>query len=388
VKKIKIKIGDLFEKLNISDIDKLVKKDNIFIKTPSGELVEIKGFIKKSPKDIYEYEFSNGIKIKCSDEHLFQEKGITKKARDCEFIDTINESIAKLKSTFLKKDYVFDISIDTPHLYVTPNGVIHHNTSVTNAIIKDLDADVKWINGSQDRGISTFRDEVKDFISSVSIDDSPKIVVIDEGDGLTNDAQKQLRGLIEEFSQHSTFIMTCNYKEKIIEPLRNRLIHFDFDALYNQNKKEIGLQIFNRLQFILNNEQVQFNPKDLTPIVQNMYPSVRKMVLSLQQSVQDGKLEVDENSINAATRYTEILNLIKAKNFGEVRKKLQNIDDPASLYTYVFKHIDEWFKEDSHPTVIIITAKYQDMDSRARDKVINSAAFCVELMMTPNIDFI
>jgi len=180
VKKIKIKIGDLFEKLNISDIDKLVKKDNIFIKTPSEELVEIRGFIKKSPKDIYEYEFSNGINIKCSDEHLFQEKGITKKARDCKFIDTINESIVKLKSTFLKKDYVFDISIDAPHLYVTPNGVIHHNTSVTNSIIKDLDADVMWINGSGNAGIDAFRGKVKDFISSVSIDDSPKIVVIDE----------------------------------------------------------------------------------------------------------------------------------------------------------------------------------------------------------------
>ena len=215
-----------------------------------------------------------------------------------------------------------------------------------------------------------------------------KGIITSNCDGISADGQKNLRGLIEEFSQHSTFIMTCNYKEKIIEPLRNRFIHFDFDALYNQNKKEIGLQIFNRLQFILNNEQVQFNPKDLTPIVQNMYPSVRKMVLSLQQSVQDGKLTVDENSINTTTRYTEILNLIKQKNFGEVRKKLQNIDDPASLYTFVFKHIDEWFKEESHPNVIIITAKYADMDQRARDKVINAAAYCVELMMGVNIEFI
>jgi len=275
-----------------------------------------------------------------------------------------------------------------PHILLSSVNPGLGKTSITNAIIKDLDADVMWINGSGNAGIDAFRGRVKDFISSVSIDDSPKIVVIDEADGISGDGQKNLRGLIEEFSQHSTFIMTCNYKEKIMEPLRNRFIHFDFDALYNKNKKEIGLQIFNRLQFILTNEEVHFEPKDLTPIVQNMYPSVRKMVLALQQSVQDGKLVVDENSINAATRYTELLGLIKSKNFGEVRKKLQNIDDPASFYTYVFKHIDEWFKEDSHPTVIIITAKYQDMDSRARDKVINSAAYCVELMMTPNIEFI
>jgi replication factor C small subunit len=275
-----------------------------------------------------------------------------------------------------------------PHLLLSSVNPGLGKTSIVNAIVKDLDADVKWINGSQDRGISTFRDEVKEFITSVSFDDSPKIVLIDEADGLTPEAQKILRGLIEEFSKHSTFIMTCNYKEQLIEPLRNRFIHFDFDSLYNQNKKDIGLQVYKRLQFILDNEHIEYDQKDLSPIVQNMFPSVRKMVLTLQQSVQNNKLEINEKMINLATKYTAILDLIKEKNFIEVRKRLQDLDEPGSLYTFIFKHIDEWFTPEAQPQVILLCAKYADMNERARDKAINTAAFAVELMLTPGINFI
>ena len=180
MKKITIKIGSLFEKLNITKIDELESIKGIFIKTPTGDLTEIRGLIKKSPKKIYEYSFSSGITVKCSDEHLFQENGITTKAKDCKTVDTINGNIEINNSEYIGTDFVYDLSIDNPHLYVTPNGIIHHNTSIVHAIVKELNADVKWINGSQDRGIDTFKVQVKDFITSVSIDDSPKIVVIDE----------------------------------------------------------------------------------------------------------------------------------------------------------------------------------------------------------------
>jgi len=207
-------------------------------------------------------------------------------------------------------------------------------------------------------------------------------------DGLTKDAQKILRGLIEEFSKNSTFILTCNYKEQLIEPLRNRFIHFDFDSLYNQNKKDIGLQIFNRLSFILDNENVEYEKKDLQPVVSNMYPSVRKMVLVLQQSIDDNKLNLDENMINLNTRFSEIMVFIKDKKFVDVRRRLQDLDDPGSLYTYIFKHLDEWFKQPSQPQVVLLCAKYQDMHENSRDKGICAAAFAVELMGTPSIEFI
>jgi len=275
-----------------------------------------------------------------------------------------------------------------PHLLLTSVGAGLGKTSVTNAIIKDLNADVLWINGSQDRGIDSMKNKVVDFIISVSIDDSPKIVVVDEADGLTTDAQKILRGIIEEHSQNSTFIMTANYKDKLIEPLRNRFSYFDFDALYNQNKKEIGMQVFQRLQFILTNENIHFEPKDLQPVVSNLFPSVRKMVITLQQSVQDGNLILDSKMINLSTKFTDIMDFIKQKKFVEVRKELQELDDPGSLYTYVFKNLDEWFTPQSQPQVILLCAKYQDMHERARDKSITASAFTVEIMGTPSIEFV
>jgi len=274
-----------------------------------------------------------------------------------------------------------------PHLLLSSSQPGTGKTSTATAIIKDLNADVKWINGSQDRGIDTFRSAVKDFVTSVAIDDSPKIVVIDEADGLTSEAQKILRGLIEEFSKDSTFILTCNYKEQLIEPLRNRFIHFDFDNIYNQNKKELAIQIFNRLQFILNNEGVEYDKKALQPVIANIYPSVRKMVLVLQQSVEDGKLVLDESMINMSGKYASIMEGIKNKDFNTVRKLLQDLDDPGSLYTYVFKNLDELFKNDSIPQVVLQCAKYQDMHANARDKAICSAAFSVELMMAPGVEF-
>jgi len=298
----------------------------------------------------------------------------------------IDDVILPVETRAKFKEYISEGRF--PHILLSSTNPGLGKTSITNAIIKELDADVKWINGSQDRGIDTFKVSVKEFITSVSIDDSPKIVVIDEADGLTKDAQKILRGLIEEFSKNSTFILTCNYKEQLIEPLRNRFIHFDFDNLYNQNKKEVGLQIFNRLGFILDNEGVEYEKSDLSPVVSNMYPSVRKMVLVLQQSIDDGKLNLNESMINLNTKFGEILEFIKNKQFIEVRKRLQDLDEPASLYTYIFKNLDEWFVPQSQPQVVLLCAKYQDMNENARDKAITSAAFAVEVMGTPGIDFV
>ena len=276
----------------------------------------------------------------------------------------------------------------TSHLLLTSVAPGLGKTSLTHAIINDLDGDVKWINGSQERGIDTFKSTIKEFVTSVSIDDSPKVVVVDEADGLTIDAQKIARGIIEEYSKNATFILTANYKEKIIEPLRNRFTSIDFDNLYNKNKDYYGKAIFERLQYILENEEVQYDKKDLQPILVNLFPSFRKMVITLQQSVEDGELIVNENLINQSTQFSRIMGFTKEKKFIDLRKLIHDLDDPGALYTYVYKNLDNLFKPESQPRVILICAKYQDMSERARDKNITAAAFCVELMSTPGIDFI
>lgn len=275
-----------------------------------------------------------------------------------------------------------------PHLLLTSTNPGLGKTSITNAIIKDLDADVLWINGSQDRGIDVFRTRIRDFATSVSIDDSPKIIVIDEADGLSPDAQKGARGVLEEFSKHTTFIMTANYKEKIIEPLRNRFTHFDFDSIYAQNKKEMAIQIMDRLQFILNNEHIEYDRGSLGPVITNLYPSVRKMVLTLQQSISGNKLVLDSNMINLNTRFGEIMTLIRDKKFPEVKKNISILDDPSSIYTYVFKNIDLIFDIKSQPGIILLCARYQDMSENARDKMITATAFAIEIMGNASVGYI
>lgn len=381
MKKIEIKIGELFSKLNIDSIDELENVSGLFIKTPEGELTEIRGLIKKSPKDIYEYDFEKNISIKCSDEHLFQQHGITTKAKDCEVIDTINGKIKKIKSAFIENDFVYDISIDEPHLYITSNGVIHHNTSLVNALIKDLDADVMWVNGSKDAGIDLMRGKLIDFGSGVGIDDSPKICVIDEADGIETKGQKALRGVIEEFSKNVSFIFTANYKEKLIEPLRNRLLQFDFDDIYNKNKKYIATSAYKRLIYILESEGIEFEHKQLQPIVTNFAPSIREMIMILQQNSTSGELILDENILNTSIQHKSILKSMKEKSFPAVRKGIQALADPASIYTYMFNNLDDWFDPQGMPQAILIIAKYQEMSSGARDKVIPSTAMAVEIML-------
>jgi len=289
----------------------------------------------------------------------------------------------EMKETF--KKYIENE--DFPHILLSSPNPGTGKSSLSFSIVEDLNADVKVINGSQDNGIDTFREEVKHFITSGSLDDSKKIVLVDESCGLSQSAQKNLRGMIEEFSSSTTFIFTCNYIDNIIEPLQNRFVIYDFDEIYVKHKKDIGKQILDRLKFILDNENVEYDVKDLMPIITNNYPSVRAMVGVLQKSVQNGKLVIDENLISLNSKLDKILNYTKEKNFKSIKEELNKMSNVDSIYSYTYKNLDNLFKEESIPQIVITTAKYQDMSSHARDKQITAGAFCVELMMNPKVKF-
>lgn len=269
----------------------------------------------------------------------------------------------------------------TPNILFSSTNPGLGKTSLVNALIKDLDADVMWVNGSKDAGIDLMRGKLIDFGSSVGIDDSPKVVVIDEADGISNDGQKALRGVIEEFSNNVSFIFTANYKEKLIEPLRNRLVQFDFDELYVKNKKEIATLAYKRLIFILDNEGVNFDPKQLQLVVTNFTPSIREMIMVLQKHSTSGNLLLDDNILSVSAQHREILKFMAGRDFPNVRKAMQALSDPASLYTYMFNNLDDWFDAKSMPQAILIIAKYQEMTATARDKVIPTTAMAVEMMI-------
>ena len=270
----------------------------------------------------------------------------------------------------------------TPNMLFSSTGAGMGKTSLVNALIKDLDADVMWVNGSKDANMELMRGKLIDFGSGVGIDDSPKICVIDEADGIEqHKGQKALRGIIEEFSKNVSFIFTANYKEQLIEPLRNRLVQFDFDDIYNKNKKYIATAAYKRLIYILDNEGINFGHKQLQPIITNFAPSIREMIMVLQQNSTSGTLELDDNILNTNIQHKHILMSMKAKKFPDLRKGIQALADPASIYTYIFNNLDDWFEELSMPQVILVVAKYQEMSSGARDKVIPATAMAVEIML-------
>jgi replication factor C small subunit len=261
-------------------------------------------------------------------------------------------------------------------------------TSIVTALIKDLNADVCWINGSKDSGIDILRTRVVDFSTSVSIDDSVKIVVIDEGDYLGDKTQAALRGVIEEFSNNVSFIITCNYVERLIPALIDRFMCFDFDEIYQKNKKELAGKAYKRLVGILKNENIEFSDEELKHLVINYYPAMRKMVMTLEKHSINGKLDLSSAVVDVSLTFKTIMTYIKNKEFSNLRKELASLSEASGIYSFVFKNLDQYFSPKSQPQVIILCAKYQDMNSSARDKTITATAFCVELMGTPGIELI
>ena len=280
---------------------------------------------------------------------------------------------------------------EIPNIGVWGNTPGLGKTSLTNALTKELGSSVMWINASKDGGVDTFRGKIASFASAVSMDDRPKIVVLDEADNLTsvvNGAQYAVRGDIETYAKNCRFILTGNYKERVIKPVINRLSNFDFDEIFAKYKTELGTEIYKRLKWILENEGIEYNATDVQQIIKNFYPSIREMTMFMQKSVIDKKLVIDARYSESDKIKEAVINNIKNKNFKDMLKSVNDMTDPSSLYTYIYKHMETMMNEDqSRPRMILLLSKYMDLASRARDEHINVAAFCTECMQDINIKF-
>jgi DNA polymerase III delta prime subunit len=260
-------------------------------------------------------------------------------------------------------------------------------------ILKELDADYLWINASADGGIDKMRTEIPKFAQSVSINGKPKIVVLDEADNLTavtNGAQFAIRGIIEKYAVNCRFMLTGNYKERIIEPILNRLVNFDLDELAQMYKQENGKEILNRLKFILDNEGVKYDPKALGPIITSSYPSIREMTVTLQKLTvenDDGELELMTNDkvFESSQLMRKFCDALVLKDFFEARKIITELADHDAVYSFLWKHIEEYVEQASIPQMILIIANFQDQSLRARDKSVTLAAFVATVLMTANI---
>jgi len=258
-------------------------------------------------------------------------------------------------------------------------------TSLAKIIINETQPSVKWINASQDNNVSTIRNEIVGFASTISAEGKKKLIVLDEADNLTTSsagsagAQDILRGVIEQFANNTRFILTANYKDRFIAPLLSRLKVYDFDEIFMTHKKELGKQMYQRLIFICENENVEFNKKDIQEIIKINYPSMRNMIVMIQQNVFNGKLILKNRKVN--TIFNEILEATLKKDFNQMRKLTLEASNPSAFYTWFWKNAFENLPPKVKPEITLKLAQYQELDRNARNKSITLAGFLTELML-------
>ncbi len=250
---------------------------------------------------------------------------------------------------------------DIPHLLLYGKAGTG-KTTLAKLITQNIDCDMMYINASDENGIETIRDKVKSF-ASTSTFRPLKVVILDESDYLTINAQASLRNIIETFSAKTRFILTCNYVERIIEPLQSRCQAFKIETL---SKPDIARHI----AYILNTEEVKFNPKDLAEIINNYYPDIRKIINVTQQHNIDGELMI--NKIDTKFDISDVVKLIQSKDaFKLVRQYLvdNNISDFEPMYRALY---DELGKDNGLITMTL--ADYQFKHATVVDKEINFMA--------------
>jgi len=250
---------------------------------------------------------------------------------------------------------------DIPHLLLYGKAGTG-KTTLAKLITQNINCDMMYINASDENGIDTIRDKVKSF-ASTSTFRPLKVVILDESDYLTINAQASLRNIIETFSAKTRFILTCNYVERIIEPLQSRCQAFKIETL---SKPDIARHI----AYILNTEEVKFNPKDLAEIINNYYPDIRKIINVTQQHNIDGKLVI--NKIDTKFDISDVVKLIQGKDaFRLVRQYLvdNNISDFEPMYRALYDSLGK-----DNGLITMTLAEYQFKHATVVDKEINFMA--------------
>lgn len=268
-------------------------------------------------------------------------------------------------------------SQDIPNIGLFSSNPGTGKSSTAHAVIKEIGGEALWINASMEKGIDVLRGKVQKFASQSSFDDNIKIVVMDEFDHFSKDGQAAFRGFIDEFSANCRFIFTGNYKEKIIEPLLDRLEVYDFNSF---DKAVMVKPIFERLKWILENEKIQFDPKTVVPVINTYYPRIRSMVGALQKFSKGGQFVVSESELDDVNVFDKVMALVSASTFTEMITEVNKLNAPDNMYSFLYKNAAKYFQPQAYPTVVITIAKYQHMSDSVRDKQLNLSACLTELI--------
>jgi DNA polymerase III delta prime subunit len=258
-------------------------------------------------------------------------------------------------------------------------------TTVARAICDQLNTDYIVINGSEESGIDVLRTKIKQFASTVSFSGNTKVVILDEADYLNpNSTQPALRGFIEEFANNCRFIFTCNFKNRIIQPLHSRCSVFDF-KIPKEEKPKLAAQFFKRLSEILSNENVQFDAKVLAKVIEKHFPDFRRTLNELQRYAQSGSIDEGILSNVLEESLKELIVSLKEKDWKRMRLwVVNNLDnDPAILFRRIFDTLIPL--TDQVPQLVLTIADYQYKSAFVSDQEINLVACLTEIMASVEI---
>jgi len=293
---------------------------------------------------------------------------------------TIEETIlpVELKSVF--QQFVDQKNI--PNLILSGSAGVG-KTTVARAMLEELGCDYIIINGSMNGNIDTLRNEILNFASSVSLSGGRKYVILDEADYLNaNSTQPALRNFMEEFSRNCGFILTCNFKNRIIEPLHSRCSVVDF-KISKKDMAKLAMQFLKRVEGILRTENVEYDKATVAEIIQKYFPDWRRVLNELQRYSATGKIDSGILANLQQTSIRELVDLMRDKNYTEVRKWVKNnIDtDVNYLYTEFYETASQFFSVRSIPALVTLIARYQYQNAFVANPEINFAAFLAEVMI-------
>ena len=292
----------------------------------------------------------------------------------------------KVNDTILSDDLkqVFNQIVATgqlPNMLFTGTAGVG-KTTVARALCNELGLDYILINGSEEGNIDTLRNKVKSFASTVSLQGGYKVVILDEADYLNpQSTQPALRGFIEEFANNCRFILTCNFKNRIIEPLHSRCSVYDF-SIQRSEKPKIAATFYKRVVDILTTENVEFEPKALAILVEKHFPDFRRVLNECQRYSISGKIDIGVLSNLVDDNIKNLMSHLKEKNFKGMRQwVVDNIDvEPQAIFRKIYDTMTDYAQPQSIPQIVLILADYQYKNAFVADHELNVVACMTELM--------
>lgn len=305
------------------------------------------------------------------DEFLWVERYRPQKLEDC------------ILPEGLKKTFQSIVASGEMHNLLLSGTAGLGKTTVARALCEELQLDYILINGSEESGIDTLRTKIKQFASTVSLMGSgPKVVILDEADYLNpQSTQPALRGFIEEFSNNCRFILTCNFKNRIIEPLHSRCAVIEF----NTPKKDLAVlaaKFMKRLETILKTEKVTYDQKVIVELIMRYAPDWRRILNECQRYSASGSIDAGLLSSLSDVNISVLMKSLKEKDFKSMRGwVVNNMDiEPAAVFRKIYDSMTEYAKPQSVPQIVIVLAEYQYKDAFVADHELNLVACMTELM--------